>query len=55
MRPANIVTAIADILLGVFVAFALAENGFFSQAVSGDKWEGLVLLLISTIGLYGGE
>lgn len=54
MRPANIVTAIADILLGVFTAFALAGSGFFSQTVSGDKWEGLVLLLISTIGLYGG-
>lgn len=54
MRPANIVTAIADILLGVFMAFAIAENGFFSNAVAGDKWGDLFLLLISTIGLYGG-
>lgn len=54
MRPANIVTAIADILLGVFVAFAIAENGFFNDTAIAGKWGSLVLLLLSTIGLYGG-
>lgn len=54
MRPANIITAIADILLGVFMAFSLAGDGFFSQTAPVDKWEDLVLLLLSTIGLYGG-
>lgn len=54
MRPANIVTALADILLGVFMAFALSGDGFFSHMAPVDKWEGLILLLISTIGLYGG-
>ena len=36
------------------MAFALSGDGFFSHMAPVDKWEGLILLLISTIGLYGG-
>src|SRR5687767_10294196 len=49
MRPANIVTAISDILAGIAIAcFAV-----------GIKWTGLsflppFLLVLSTISLYGG-
>lgn len=46
MRPANIVTALADILAGAAVAGA--------WSVSGGSPEGLPWLLLSTIGLYGG-
>lgn len=44
MRPANIITAVADILAGVSIA------GFLIQGINAD----LVLLIIATIGLYGG-
>lgn len=46
MRPANIVTAISDILAGV------AISGYITQG----EWEFLPILLLtlSTIGLYGG-
>src|SRR5690606_21955078 len=54
MRPANIVTAIADILLGVSLAFAVAESGFFDTPTIPADWANLILLIISTIGLYGG-
>lgn len=51
MRPANIVTAFADILAG----FA-AAGGVLS--ITGDPFlfspDGLIWLLISTFGLYGG-
>ncbi len=47
MRPANIVTAIADILAGMSIAgFAFETNFLAIQTV--------VLLVLSTIGLYGG-
>lgn len=46
-RPANIITAIADILAGVAIAS-------FSTAITGINPIGIVLLCISTIGLYGG-
>ena len=46
MRPANIVTALADILAGTAVAGAWA----LGSPVPGD----LGLLLLATIGLYGG-
>lgn len=46
MRPANIVTAIADILAGIAIA------GFFLSDIPGSTaW---VWLLLSTVGLYGG-
>lgn len=56
MRPANIVTAMADILAGVAVAV-----GFLVSAMRGDGFQvsedfvlSLPLLLLATIGLYGG-
>ena len=46
MRPANIVTAIADILAGI------AISGYFGL---GDiNYTLVVLLVLSTVGLYGG-
>lgn len=48
MRPANIVTAIADILAGVVIAgVADLEESLFS-------WVFVFLPIVSTIGLYGG-
>lgn len=49
MRPANIVTAISDILAGIAIAFY----------VSGNDWSHIELtpvffLIVATIGLYGG-
>lgn len=46
IRPANVVTAIADIIAGAAIAGAL--SGTLSQT------EDLTLLVLSTIGLYGG-
>ena len=46
-RPANIITAIADILAGVAISS-------FATAITGINPVGIVLLCISTIGLYGG-
>src|SRR3954447_3256538 len=49
MRPANIVTAISDILAGVAIA------GYFSGNYTGDiGLVPVVLLALSTTGLYGG-
>ncbi len=46
MRPANIVTSVADVLAGI------AISGYFL----GDNWQvvPVALLSLSTIGLYGG-
>lgn len=46
MRPANIVTAVADILAGI------AISGFFFSDPS--DYASLVWLILSTVGLYGG-
>src|SRR3954462_4692150 len=49
MRPANIVTAISDILAGVAIA------GYFTGNNEGEiRPLPVVLLVLSTIGLYGG-
>ncbi|MEQ7798694.1 UbiA-like protein EboC [Pedobacter sp. ASV1-7] len=55
MRPANVVTAVADVLAGIAVA------GYFIQSASGNFGWGeqtqmlpIILLCISTIGLYSG-
>lgn len=49
MRPANIVTSIADVLAGV------AISGFFIKPVLlVDQVLPVILLCISTVGLYGG-
>ena len=46
MRPANIVTAVSDILAGIAIAgyFTAGDASFFP----------IILLVISTVGLYGG-
>lgn len=54
MRPANIITAIADILLGFFLAFAVAEKDLLHHILSEIDWPSLCLLVLATIGLYGG-
>ena len=46
MRPANIVTAVSDILAGI------AISGFFLS--SPEDHSSVVWLILSTIGLYGG-
>ncbi|HRP55956.1 UbiA-like protein EboC [Agriterribacter sp.] len=48
MRPANIVTAVADILAGVAIAGYVVKDGSVYQ------WQPIGLLIFSTIGLYGG-
>ncbi|MFD2515380.1 UbiA-like protein EboC [Pontibacter locisalis] len=54
MRPANIVTAIADIMLGfaasgALMSVSLWENGFEMAHLQTLGW-----LVLATIGLYGG-
>ena len=51
MRPANIVTAFADILAGVAAAGGVLA---LEQEVSAITWSGFGWLLFSTFGLYGG-
>ena len=55
MRPANIITAIADILLGFAAsgAFTLLVNEF-EQIARFNLLSDLGWLILSTIGLYGG-
>ncbi|WP_245977437.1 UbiA-like protein EboC [Albibacterium indicum] len=48
MRPANIVTAIADVLAGI------AISGILSMMTTTSAPMEILLLCISTIGLYGG-
>src|ERR687889_847591 len=49
MRPANIVTALSDIVAGVAIA------GYFTtKGISNISWLPVLLLCLSTIGLYGG-
>ena len=47
VRPANVVTAIADILAGVAIAGVFADGSF-------DHFREAMLLVLSTIGLYSG-
>ena len=49
MRPANIVTSVADVLAGIAVSGFLANVSLSLDAVCP-----VILLCISTIGLYGG-
>ncbi|OYZ46911.1 MAG: polyprenyltransferase, partial [Sphingobacteriales bacterium 24-40-4] len=46
MRPANIATSVADVLAGI------AISGYFLGA--GQEFLPVILLCLSTIGLYGG-
>lgn len=48
MRPANIVTAVSDILAGVAIALLSV------QASETINWTVLAALVVSTVGLYGG-
>lgn len=55
MRPANILTAVADILAGFAISGSVAEiydsgNGWFFI----PEWKSLLWLIASTAGLYGG-
>jgi 4-hydroxybenzoate polyprenyltransferase len=51
MRPANIITAFADILAGFAVAGGMI---LFAGGILSAEQSGLLWLLISTFGLYGG-
>ncbi len=52
MRPANIVTAWADILVGVSVTGCISTSVVFNNPQT--SWMSLLYLLIATTGLYGG-
>lgn len=54
MRPANIVTAIADIMLGFAASGALLSLSNTSNSFSDINLQPLFWLILSTIGLYGG-
>jgi 4-hydroxybenzoate polyprenyltransferase len=56
MRPANVVTAVADIVAGVAVSAAAYQRfmGAESLLESASLLEGLGWLCLATIGLYGG-
>lgn len=49
MRPANIVTAVTDVLAGVAISGFVIEPVLFSDHILP-----IILLCLSTIGLYGG-
>lgn len=49
MRPANIVTAMTDILAGIAISGVLVFNGNTNHLIAN-----VLLLVFSTIGLYGG-
>jgi 4-hydroxybenzoate polyprenyltransferase len=48
MRPANVVTSVADVLAGAAIA------GVFSEATYKGYWHGVLTLCFSTACLYGG-
>jgi len=55
MRPANIVTAIADIMMGYAASGALLSLAIWeSSSFSAAALSPLFWLILSTIGLYGG-
>jgi len=58
MRPANVVTSVADVLAGVAIAgyFVFDDGGYSWSAITGPNLPFLpvILLCISTIGLYSG-
>lgn len=49
VRPANIVTAVTDILAGIAISGLLILN-----TNNGSEIQNMLLLILSTIGLYGG-
>ena len=52
MRPANILTAIADILLGLAAAGSISPE--FWAIGDGSTWSSAGWLILATVGLYGG-
>ena len=54
MRPANIVTAIADIMMGFAASGALLSRPFWAGGLNAETLQPLGWLMLSTIGLYGG-
>ena len=50
MRPANCVTAVADVLAGVAISGYLSDSNLFTFAF----FKPILLLCVATIGLYGG-
>ncbi|GAB3532441.1 UbiA family prenyltransferase [Pontibacter brevis] len=54
MRPANIITAIADIMMGFAASGALLSRPFWEGGLNAETLQPLGWLVLSTIGLYGG-
>lgn len=54
MRPANIITAIADILMGFAVSGSVIQFTTWNDAVEVINISSLLWLILATIGLYGG-
>ncbi|GAA4438504.1 hypothetical protein GCM10023188_33990 [Pontibacter saemangeumensis] len=54
MRPANIVTAIADIMMGFAASGMLLSRPFWEGGLNAGTLQPLGWLVLSTIGLYGG-
>lgn len=54
MRPANIITAIADIMMGFAASGILLSRPFWEGGLNNETLESLGWLVLSTIGLYGG-
>ena len=53
MRPANLITAIADVAAGMAIGWMLMEENNIWQGLQ-MAWTDYFLLWISTVGLYGG-
>jgi hypothetical protein len=49
MRPANIVTSVADVLAGVAISGIFLQDGLVNGSIGN-----IILLCLATIGLYGG-
>src|SRR6478735_11658794 len=49
MRPANIVTSVSDVLAGIAIS-----GFFFAHSFNTNQILPVLLLCISTVGLYGG-
>jgi 4-hydroxybenzoate polyprenyltransferase len=63
MRPANIVTALADILAGISISYYISKDAWLISSLAQSVWHFIrfpfiafdaVYLLLATIGLYGG-
>ena len=63
MRPANIVTAVADILAGISISYYISKDASFISNLAQSAWHFVrfpfiafdaLYLILATIGLYGG-